>query len=528
MDSKTVQVTIRCVNQMMSGVKQAIKEMKSVESAGKKLKNMSVSVKATGTIGAVKRQLQDLVRTVKQKIPVNIQTGTAQKVAGELKNVSSNALGAVKGIKSLAASFIALAAAGSVLRGLGTMLSLGSDLEQQQISMKHFIGVSNSNMSEAEVDKTSQQYLKDLRKNAEDTPFSSTEVVSAGTRAIQLADGDKNKAMDMVKLAEDMAALNPGKTISDAMEALADANVGEMERLKEFGFKISADDFKAAGGDMMAMKDAKGRTLKGVYAGGAAKLAGSGKGLMSTITGSLESGVQDAGLAILQALVPTLQALVPIAKSIGPVFASWGTSIAGVVNSLTSGFTQAGGPIDFLKNAAAQLQPIFDRISLWAIINLPIIGQGFMELVAGLEPLIATGITIIGIFWQIFEAAWPTITQIAGVIKDLLVVAIKLVCAGVTMMWRNFQTASGIIIPILESIWSAIQPVVNALKWIMEKGAGALGKVAGANFSILPGGNGGGNNSTVNQTNNVTVSSASAASEYVGGALPAKYAISRG
>lgn len=524
MNNKVVQVVIRCINQMMPGVRRAVREMNAMKKAGAMLKNMPISVKATASINAVKKQLQGIIQTVKRKIPINISAKPAERVAEQLGRIREGAQSAGSSIKSLAGTMGLLFAGGKVISGIGTVLSMGSELEQQQISMKHFIGVANAGVDERTVDAVSSKYLNDLRENANLTPFSSTEVVAAGTRAVQIADGDTKKAMEMVKLAEDMAALNPGKTISDAMEALADADVGEMERLKEFGFKISADDFKAAGGNMLAMKDAKGRTLQGVYAGGAAKLAGSSKGMLSTITGSLQSGMQDAGLAVLQSLAPTLRALIPVAQSIGPVFASWGTAIAEVINK----FTEGGGVLTFFSDVAAQLRPIFDKISAWALVNLPIIWQGFMDIVAAIEPIISTVITLIGIFWSLFETAWPLICDIAGVIKGVLIMALDSLNVYLIAIGKTFDAIGQIAIPILEGIWAILKPIVEGLKWVGEKGVGIFGNIVGSNTKVLANGNGTTNSSTVNQTNNVTVDSPAAASAFVADALPSKYIVARG
>lgn len=86
------------------------------------------------------------------------------------------------------------------------------------------------------------------------------------------------------------------KSVSDAMEALADAKLGEMERLKEFGFKVSADEFKQKGFEGVS------KGLEDFYGGAAAKLATTGTGLLSTITGKLKSGVADFGLNIVEQL----------------------------------------------------------------------------------------------------------------------------------------------------------------------------------------------------------------------------------
>jgi hypothetical protein len=84
-------------------------------------------------------------------------------------------------------------------------------LEQQEIAMKHFIGVNNQGKSDAEVSGMRDSYIKDLRKNADATPFSTSEVIGAGARAVNVMGGDTKGAMDLVKLAGDMAALNPGE-----------------------------------------------------------------------------------------------------------------------------------------------------------------------------------------------------------------------------------------------------------------------------------------------------------------------------
>ena len=94
----------------------------------------------------------------------------------------------------------------SIAAGAGAALKSGMDLEQQEISMRHFMGVGNKKKSSDELDKMSADYLKELRNNANATPFETGEVISAGTRALQIAGGNTKEAMNMVKLAEDMAA----------------------------------------------------------------------------------------------------------------------------------------------------------------------------------------------------------------------------------------------------------------------------------------------------------------------------------
>lgn len=81
-----------------------------------------------------------------------------------------------------------------------------------------------------------------LEKYADSTPFKTSDIVQAGT-AIRATGLDMQK---WTGIAAKMAAANPGKSISDAAEAIKDAKTGEMERLKEF--MVTPGDLAAYGG----------------------------------------------------------------------------------------------------------------------------------------------------------------------------------------------------------------------------------------------------------------------------------------
>ncbi len=586
----TVEIIIRTVNQALPGIKQAIKQLNLIEKAKIKLKDMPVSLKATRSFNTIRDRLRGITDSVKSKIPIDITgndeitktntlisrlinsasklknipvnlkvTKSFNTVRDRLKNIAdsvkakipinisseridaatdhfkkftSSIGGAVTKTVALGAALGVVGAATAAIGFAGTAVGLGSQLQQQQISMRHFIGVSNAGMDSAALDKMTSDYMEQLQKNANYTPFSQGEVMEAGTRALSVADGDTKKAMEFVKLAEDMAALNPGKTVMDAMEALADANVGEMERLKEFGFKMSADDFKAAGGDLFAMTDSKGRSLQGFYAGGAEKLSTSGAGLWSTITGNLESGVQQGGLKMLEALMPALQMAIPLSDQLADTFAQMGASIGGIITWLINGFTQAGGVIDYCRGIVAQLTPLFNQISAWAIANLPIIQSGFAKIWAAIDPIIATVITLIGIFWQMFEAAWPILSKIGGFIADFMIIAIQNLCAVIQGIAGAFQWVFNIVQPILQGILDLITPIVQGLRDIMNNGGAWLAEKIGAKLdtSTPEPMSSGGNTAAYNtqQTNYVTVRSAEEAATFTAGALPGKYAAARG
>lgn len=88
----------------------------------------------------------------------------------------------------------------------GAALKGGMELEQQKISMRHFMGVGNKGKSDKQISKMSEDYTKQLRENANATPFETGDVMAVGARSLQINNGNAKAAMSTVKLAEDMAA----------------------------------------------------------------------------------------------------------------------------------------------------------------------------------------------------------------------------------------------------------------------------------------------------------------------------------
>jgi len=356
--------------------------------------------------------------------------------------------------------------------GLTSMFNSGAELETQKISMKHFLGGD---------DKMAQSYMKALRKEANLTPFSSTEVVGAGARAIQIAGGDTKKGMQFVKLAEDMAALNPGKTISDAMEALADADMGEMERLKEFGFKGSKEEFDKAGGDLFEMKDTRGKTLQGMYQGGAEKLSKSATGRWSTVKGQLQSGVQDAGFKMLEKLSPVFEKLIPVTESLAEKFpAAFDT----VYNALAPFGTQI---MDIGKTVWDGIQPL-----------LPVLSN----LVSAALPVFGAVLTVIGSIVKNFVV--PAFSLVGSYVSNYLIPVFTLIGSHLSGVLTPIFDALGkvmnaVVIPAFDLVAGAVKKVIEAFDQVVGavggfvKGlGGGISKLIGKVGSIFSSGGDGG------------------------------------
>lgn len=370
-----------------------------------------------------------------------------------LKDQTSNTLSKIKdsllSLKTLAAGIVL----GGIGAGVGKALESGAMLEKQMISIEHFIGIQNKGKSQEEIKKMGADYLKQLRENANLTPFSDQEVIAGGTRALTVAGGDTKQAMELLKLAENMAALNPEKTLSDAMEALADLKVGETERMKEFGFKISQDDIKKAGGVQSIIN----KQIQPFFEGGAAKLSQSASGLWSTITGKLGSKVQDIGFSALEKLKPVMQQVITWMDKFSPVMDQWGASIG-------SGIATAIG--------------YFGQFASWIGQYLPVV----RDIIGGVSSWISEKFGWLssktGFLKEVFSSAWSGIQSVMNVAWKILKPLFDFMAANVKILASIFEFSFPYIKDIISTVWDVVSPILeklgDALGWVADK----AGKIA--------------------------------------------------
>ena len=383
-------------------------------------------------------------------------------------------------LKSLAKAAIPITVAATVTTAaLGGVVSSGMQLENQQVSMKHFIGATNKGLDDAGVQKIADEFTQQLRENANATPFETGEVIAAGSRAVSIANGDTKEAMSLVKLAEDMAAASGGtKTISDAIEALADAKMGETERLKEFGFKVSAEEFEQKGFQGVS------NDLQSFFGGAAEKLATTGSGLISTIKGKLKSNIADMGLKIVDKLKPALSGIITLIDTAAPAFEAFGTGLAEKIGSgieaitafiprLTSGF-KAIQPT--LSSFGASMMGTLQQVSAAVMPAVNSIMQTVQTVLPAILPVIQTVVNTIG---QVISAAAPVIAGLVqgiGTVISTLAPVFQVIFDGIgqkvgsvlsfigsKMGWIQeiIGTVMPVVADILTSAWSVISPIID-------------------------------------------------------------------
>jgi hypothetical protein len=253
---------------------------------GRTVVSPTVSIKDKATTGL------QLVRSAAKSL-----TGTAWRLTLTVWDRATSFLDRIR--RSL---FSLKGLAVTVLAGLGlgrlgqATLGAAATWETQAVSMEHWLGGNKA---------AAAQVTAWLERFAAATPFEMSDLFPAMSRAIGITGGNVAVSQRLVKLAADMAGLTPGKTVLDAMEALADAQMGEFERLREFQMKMTQEQMKALGGFEGFLLAAEGR-----FAGGAAKLAGTSVGLISTITDNIKNLFRAAGTGMLEAIKPRLQKVV--------------------------------------------------------------------------------------------------------------------------------------------------------------------------------------------------------------------------
>lgn len=202
----------------------AVKAIKSVSSELRKIANkpIIIALDATHSIEKMERQI-DKALSKKRKIDIETNMKKSKK---KDKNESSNSFslqGAIKGF-----NFAALAE--SAISAVVSRFPKAQSLEENKWRIEDSMGIHDGkgNMSERNA------YFKALDKQELDTVFTQEEVYSAGLTAIENNGGSSTGALEMIQVAQDMAA-NKGTSLESAIAVLVDAKNGKSEGVEEFG-----------------------------------------------------------------------------------------------------------------------------------------------------------------------------------------------------------------------------------------------------------------------------------------------------
>jgi len=210
--------------------------------------------------------------------------GTAHGVARTIGGITRR----LTSMTTIVAGFAAYGAGRSMWDAL---IGSNAEMESRMVTMRTLIG---------DADKAAK-LVSDIRDYAAATPFGEGELIEGSKRLLRLTGDNIARNQELLKLASQMAAINPSRNTTDAAEALLDASTGEFERLKEFGIKLSkkqVDDARKSGQTLgeAAMESVFAAVKK--QTGGrdvVAALSGTFQGIKSTLTDELKTTFRDLG-----------------------------------------------------------------------------------------------------------------------------------------------------------------------------------------------------------------------------------------
>lgn len=191
--SKKIQTIKKALSEI--GNKVATPVIRAKDAATKIISGVVGKIKALGKrvaspIIKAKDTASKIIGSVKGKL-----SAIGSKIAAPLIKAKDAASSVIKKLMGMLGTLakgvtigIAVAGAGAALAGKA--MGQGAMLEQQQISIEHFVGVNNRDQSADQIKQMSQQYMEALRNNANATPFTTNEVIAAGTRAVNVASGN--------------------------------------------------------------------------------------------------------------------------------------------------------------------------------------------------------------------------------------------------------------------------------------------------------------------------------------------------
>ncbi|RAU93211.1 hypothetical protein [Paenibacillus sp. YN15] len=294
------------------------KTRKALENTNRKKYELDVEV--SQAVANLNEIHQTLVMMKSTTINVQFQTNNFNQVINQQNQVAQKQNKLVEAGKKLATSAISgvIKLLKLAVQPLSFMLRKTADLvssslrgaaafERSSMSVEHTIAVNNKGLSPEAIKKKAADYMSTYRKAAELTSFDTEDVQKAGTRAIAMAMGDTQEATNLLRLAGDMAALTPGKSLEDALGALMELKKGDGGSMDDFGFFTTESRVKAAGNDMGKVTDRNGIKLNDMFRGGGEQAGESAEGLWKSITNSMKNGIEDMGKDTLTALKPEMK-----------------------------------------------------------------------------------------------------------------------------------------------------------------------------------------------------------------------------
>ena len=436
-------------NKKLAEAKERLKSLKrsqasvndSLKKASNSVKKYNGSIKANNkAISYANNKISKYTKKIKKNIATQKEAQSAVKRWGK---------GAIKSIDKVIAKTVKL---GAVMTGavvaLGAKVGFGEAMDMEGYKMQLETAVKDT--------EKAGKLMEKAVSFADRTPFETGEVVEA-TATMEMYGLSSTRWLRDIA---DMAG-STNKQIGDATEAMVDANVGEFERLKQFG--ISKDMIMAASakkyGDKVVF-NAKGQMLDQIkmqtvlqelmqekFKGGAEKQAKTMRGLLSTVTGSVKS---------------SLKTIVGIQKDgtikQGSMYQKLKEQIKGVTNTLLK-WKEDGTITKIASNVTNAVMRIINIIK--KLFNFFQKYRGVIELILVLVGVIYTTIKA----FEALKAIVMAVNIVTGLLNGtlmfsplgLIAITIGIVVGALYLLWRHLDS----IIVVFKNVWNWIKNLIG-------------------------------------------------------------------
>ncbi len=449
--------SLKKIDAQIDALKNSMNNAKnSINSAFSGLKSKINSVKQS--IINFKNKISSTFRTLKAKIVANfpaiskLRNGFIGLRRG-LGNFGNYAQQQFQNNREKANSFL------GVLKRIATTLAAGFTLKTAIEGAGNIEQYRNTLETVLKDSNMARKKLAWASRFANKTPFETEEVVGGMTKLQSYGiEGDrilKTTNRSYLEMIGDMAS-GMGKSFDQAIEAVADARTGELERLKEFGItknmiaefgkskgleifnsKGQINDLELFNKTLFEMMDSRfGGAMEKqakTFKGGLSTISGAAKSALSTLAGINEFGdiVENSPFQILRdkVIIPFANTLVKLQED--GTFTRWAENISNVFGEIIN---VGGKVIDFIVKWKEVLIPLASAIAGIFVINKIIVligalktalaGFSFNPIMLGIGAVIAIGVLLYR-NWDLIKAKlaalWGSIKAFGVKIKDFFV-----------------------------------------------------------------------------------------------------------
>ena len=290
-------------------------------------------------IGADVKPLQAGISTAVKELE-KIGT-TASKTSDDLKILADKAM--IDNLQRLSGLFGGVSS---------SILSFGKDLVTAASQAENFrtalITAFQGNQEAAD------KMLQWAKEFANTTPFETNEIIEA-TIKLKAYGVQAEQIPKQLQLIGDMAS-GMGKSMNQAVEAIADARTGELERLKEFGITKKMLDEQMHGAlvnakgqitDMNLLMESLTQIMEQRFAGGMERASKTTAGQISNLRGEVQNLKEALGQELLPTVNETVSGLTKIAQNLNSASTESKSAavdllkIGGGLAVLTTGFSMA-------------------------------------------------------------------------------------------------------------------------------------------------------------------------------------------